>query len=131
MSASEKFKRPQVTGIDERVIVKWSRDVLDEGFLAVPKRLIRCLPRLFTGNSAIRMLQAVLAVADTKHARAARQPSLDYLAFIAGVSPDEFRQALSELEAANLIKVSGDDTDLNVSLQPLLDSVMRETVDKD
>lgn len=111
--------------------MKWSPEVLNEGFLAVPKRLIRCLPRLFKGASAIRQLQAVLAVADTKHARAARQPSLDYLAFIAGISPDEFRQALSELEAANLIKVSGDDTDLNVSLQPLLDSVMRETADKD
>ena len=124
------FTRNKVDGIPDRVVAKWSAQVVSEGFVAFPKRLLRCLNVLFPEPRAIDQLRVVLAVADFRRPKQSREPSLQYLAFIAGMSEQEFRSALSALSDRGIVELSGSDDGLRVSLEPLLEKIMRETTDK-
>ncbi len=114
----------------DRIVVKWSRRVLDEGFVAFPKRLLRALPKMFSGATALDQLRVVLAVADYRRPNQTRVPSLGLLAFVAGMTNDDFRHALEQLINRGLVTVNGGDDALSVSLDPLLDKIMKETTEK-
>lgn len=85
--------------------VKWSGPLLSEGFVPFPKKLVRCLGRVLQGPEAINELAVLLAVTDYKRPSVSRPPSVEYLAFVAGLSAEETTAILSRLEAKKLIRV--------------------------
>jgi hypothetical protein len=120
--------------MSEHVLAKWSDDVLDEGFTAFPKRLIRAAPRVFSGSEGVSLLCAVMAIADFRRPGAEwSAPSLEFLAFTAGVSPGEFKGRLQRLEELGLLTVSqAPNTDpprILIDLKPLFERVKKESRD--
>lgn len=101
----DSFRRRRVPPslLPPTVTAKWSLRALEEGFVPVPKRLLRCLPALFTGPTAIADLSAVLAVVDFRRPSRTTSPSIEYLAFVAGMTPAEFEDCLTRLVAQGLV----------------------------
>lgn len=125
----EIFERQRVSRslIPPGVTVKWADDVLDEGFVPFPKKLLRCLPAIFNGPNAVQDLAVVLAIADFRRLKPSRFPSLRFLAFIAGLSPNEFRMRMDALKDRQLISVGGTEEELELSLDGLLKLVRENT----
>lgn len=120
-------QRMDVSRLPVTVVEKWSAESLAEGFVPFPKKLIRCLHRLFPGEDAMPQLQALLAIVDFKRPNLTRAPSLSYLAFLAGLSERAFENALRELEAKEYVRASGDNNGLSISLEGLLSAINKET----
>jgi len=116
--------------IPEVVKHKWGAKVLDEGFIALPKRLLRCLPEVIQGPHALEHLAVILAVVDYKRPKQVRPPSVDYLAFIAGMPAEMFKERLKELEAKQWLITNGTDADLDVKIEPFVEEVMKLTQDE-
>src|SRR5262249_37634428 len=106
--------------IPASAVAKWSWEVLDEGFVPFPKRLLRCLSEVLPGETAIDDLRVVLSVADYRRENLSRPPSIAYLAFNAGMSEAEFERRLADLEARNLIKCTGTVHAIEVDLGGIL-----------
>ena len=113
--------------IPDVVAAKWSRDVLDEGFVPLPKRLVRSLVDLFSGPHAMQHLAVVLAIVDYKRPQLSRPPSVEYLAFTANMPVEEFKKYVSDLEAVDYVKVSGSDDAYDVQIDGLLDALREST----
>lgn len=111
----------------EAARAKWSDSVLTEGFVPFPKKLIRCLHGLFPGTEQIKELSALLAVIDFKRAAQIRNPTADYLAFIAGLSESDFLAALERLAEKDYIRFSADAEGIEANVQPFIDAIKRET----
>jgi len=105
MEGEKSFYRQRVNTrrLPTAVVAKWSEPVLEEGFIPFPKKLLRCLPAVFTGPNVAEDLAVVLAVVDYKRPNLSRLPSLGYLAFLAGMEPEEFQTRLVDLEKRELI----------------------------
>jgi hypothetical protein len=91
----------------EIVSFKWGKSLLDQGFVPLPKRLMRCLPQIFTGNTRMSDLSAVLAIVDYQRPQVTRLPSLLHLANMAGLSESRFRRCLHSLAKRDLVTWSG------------------------
>lgn len=102
------------------VLEKWDGATLREGFVPFPKKLIRCLPKLFGGPHGVDNLATVLAIVDFRRPNLSRHPSAEFLAFIAGMSEAEFMGRLADLVNQSLIVVQGEKDALNVDLGPLI-----------
>lgn len=128
----EEFQRQRITPsrIPQPILYKWSEQVLDEGFVPFPKRLVRCLGKIFRGDEGIQDLQVVLAIVDYRRPNLTRQPSLDYLAFLADMAPAEFRQRLDALQARGLLTVGGDEDELEIEISGLLGEIEKSTAQK-
>jgi len=113
-------QRVDVSRLPAAVVEKWSAESLTEGFVPFPKKLVRCLHRLFPEGDAMKQVQALLAIVDFKRPNLSRPPSLSYLAFLAGLSEPEFQTALRALEEKRYARVSGDNAALTISLDGLL-----------
>jgi hypothetical protein len=107
---------------------KWTAALLDEGFVAFPKRLIRVAPRVFRGEHAIEQLAVVLAIVDYLRPHLARFPSLGYLAFVAGIEPERFQERLNELAVAGLVTSAGNREAMRFDLDGLY-QVIRDLSD--
>lgn len=105
------------------VVTKWSHAVLKEGFVPFPKRLLRCLADVFAGQTVAEDLAVVLSVVDFKRPNLSRLPSLDYLAFVAGLSPENFQSRLDDLEKRGLVSVNGNEEEMDIQLTGLLELV--------
>ncbi len=80
------------------------------------------------GRDAIGKLQVVLAIADSKRLEPFRPPTVDFLAYNAGMSQDEFMGYVSELQQESLISVSDNDPKhFDVDLHFLLQKVEQLT----
>jgi hypothetical protein len=125
----KKFARQTVdlARIPSHVLHKWSGPVLNEGFVPFPKRLLRCLSRIFDGPDATKELAVVLAVVDFNRERLIRLPSLAFLSFLAGLPEDEVRSILERLKQKSFIQVSGNSEQLNIHLGGLLARIEKET----
>lgn len=86
-----------------KIAVKWSGDVLTEGFTPFPKKMLRVMGELFPDNPSIEELAALLAIADFKREGATRSPSFDYLAFLAGMELEDFKGAIERMVAREWI----------------------------
>lgn len=114
------FYRPSPP-VSDTYIAKWDRSVLREGFVPFPKRLMRCLREVFSGESSLGQLQIVLAISDSKRLGPFRPPTIDFLAYNAGMEVGEFQQYILELRREGLISVLDDDPKhFDVDLSPLL-----------
>ena len=125
----ENFTRQYVSSakLPPQVVEKWSASVLAEGFVPFPKKLLRCLHRLFPGAEAAKELAVLLAVVDFKRPNLTRLPSLAYLAFIAGLDEQEFKAVLNRLKEKGFVRISGHDDGLDISLTEFLETVEAET----
>lgn len=120
-------QRINTSRLPATLAAKWSRPVLAEGFVPFPKLLLRCLPKIFTGEGAIEKLAVILAIVDFQRDELFRDPSLEYLAFVADMDRDDFQKVMISLEKEGLISVEKTDTGLKVSLKGLLDKIEAET----
>lgn len=101
--------------------------VLEEAFVPAPKRLLRALPVLFPGNPEIEDLGVLLSVVDFKRPKLTRLPSLDFLAFVAGMNPDQFERSLERLKGRGWIHVEGTREALKVDLEPFFEKIREAT----
>jgi hypothetical protein len=111
------FERRKVDNIPTIVEFKWSPEVVDEGYIPFPKRLVRCLPGVF---SDVRDLQVVLAVVDYARPNLTRPPSYEYLAFIAGMDVITFKERIRDLERRGWITTSGPDEAVSIKIDGIL-----------
>jgi hypothetical protein len=126
MHDDQNFTRHRVAA-PPSAIPKWSAEVLDEGFVPFPKRLLRCLNRLAVNAEE---LQVILAVADYARPNLTRMPSYEFLAFTAGLTTDEFRRAAEALENRGLVEIVERGDSVSVRLDNLLALVGNITEDE-
>jgi hypothetical protein len=128
------FRRQRVDpkGLPDILRAKWADDggeptILREGFVPLPKRLLRCMHSLFTGHDAMEELAVVLAVVDYRRPRLSRPPSLEYLAYLAGLAPERFAELLDGLAAKGLVELETEDEGINVGINGLLRAIESAT----
>ena len=94
---NSKFNRAEVKS-SSTIVEKWgSSGILSEGYIPLPKKLVRALGQIFNGDENMRMLAALLAIVDFNRANLVRNPTNDYLAFMAGLPDDVFLKAIHDL----------------------------------
>ena len=104
---------------------KWGVEVLDEGFVPFPKKFLRCLSQVL-GTAEYERLQVLLALVDYLRDEMKNPPSLQYLAFVAGLDEDVFRRHLNQLAEAGLVDVSGQEATLMYSVVGLKNAINKE-----
>ena len=130
LARGDKPERPKLSGqMPARIAAKWREDLLDEGFVPVAKRLIRCLPSVFRGSHALEQLAVVLSIIDYRRPGMTRAPSAGLLGFTAGMSPEDFMARLKELQTQGLIRVGGTPQALEIDLEGFYTAV-RERSDE-
>jgi hypothetical protein len=123
-------QRVSAKALPPAVLSKWNEDVLDEGFVPLPKRLLRCLNEIFQGSDAIERVMVVMAIADYTRPNLTRGPSRDFLAFVSGLPLDRLNRTLDVLSKDGLITVNDKDNDeLEVSMPGLLSKITALTSD--
>jgi hypothetical protein len=123
-------KRIDPKQLPEAVVSKWNTAVLCEGFVPFPKTLMRKLIRIFTGSKRLTRLTAMLAVIDYKRPHLARPPSLEYLAFNAGMSTERFRRALGQMQEDGWIRIGGTDNECDVDTTPFL-AILEQEIEEE
>jgi hypothetical protein len=123
MQSEFPFDRRRVSNIPEVVAHKWSHEVVDEGFVPFPKRLIRCLRRLFAEQGSVGDLQVILAVVDYARPNLTRPPSPEYLAFLAGMTVPLLKDHLQDMEQRGWITTEMKDGGVVVRLDGLLERI--------
>lgn len=104
---------------------KWPEDLLLEGYVPLPKRVLRALPTLFPDDKAIEELVVVLSYIDYRRPAVSRKPSLEFLAFNAGLTPKQFTAAIRRLEKKGHVSRSGDDERVTLDLDGFMDEIRR------
>ncbi len=117
--------------VPEVMAAKWSVEIANEGFVPLPKRLLRCMRDLFTGSLGVHELTAILAIIDNRWPGAPRPPSLEYLSFTAGMVVDEFLEHVRRMEERGWIETSGTDADYKVSTDGLFQEILKIAPDED
>ena len=115
------FERRKIepTKIPPVIAAKWSDVIIDEGFTPFPKRLVRTLSKVFPAEAKWEELQVILALVDSLRPGLTRGPSMDFLAFTAGLEKDRFKSVLQALEQRGWIKLEGPEEALNLNLDSL------------
>lgn len=119
------FERRKVE-VPDLIRHKWSAAVASEGYTPFPKRLLRCLSGVFQD---VRDLQVVMAIVDYRRPNLSRPPSVDYLAFNAGMPVDKFKERLNAMKERGWLLVGGVDEAIQISLDGLLAEIERQTPD--
>ena len=120
------FQRRKVDNVPPVVAYKWCDGVLDEGYIPFPKRLLRCLTPLM---SDMRDLQVVLAVVDYARPNLSRPPSYDYLAFNAGMTAQDFKDRVAQMQAKGWVSATGTDDAVSIRIDGLLKAIEMATED--
>ena len=96
------------------MIFKWQRkELLDEGFIAFPKRLLRCLRQVLEGTKPLTDLRVILAIVDLRRPDDDKPFSISHLASIAGIPPKVFLERLNDLATRRLLKIEFSPDDPN------------------
>ena len=106
---------------------KWSGPVLDQGYVAFPKRLLRAAPKIFQGEHAIEQLAVALSLVDYIRPEINRPPSVGFLAFTAGMDSDRFLERLRELADAGQVTWMGNREALKYTLEGLQQAVLENS----
>ena len=94
-----------------------------------PKRLLRCLPRLFEQQGSVGDLQVILAIVDYMRPNLTRAPSYDFLAFTAGMTVPVFKDHVREMEKKEWVTATGPDEAVTIDISGLLSQIERLTED--
>jgi hypothetical protein len=105
------------------VTAKWPRPVLSEGFVPFPKRLLRCCTKIFPGEEGLEDLVVALAIVDYLRPSQTKLPSLSYLAFLAGMTPERYEVVLQRLVDRKLVRAEGQPDALDVSISGLASAI--------
>jgi hypothetical protein len=101
------------------IAAKWSGKIIDEGFTPFPKRLLRTLCKVFPPDAQWEELQVILSLVDYLRPGLSRGPSIDFLAFTAGLSKERFKEVALTLERRGWVKLEGPDEALHLELDSL------------
>jgi hypothetical protein len=107
------------------IAAKWSETVVDEGYTPFPKRLLRTLSKVFPPGAKWEELQVILALVDYLRPGLTRGPSLDFLAFTAGLEREKFRLVLKTLVKRGWIKLEGPEEALHLDLESIKGFLVR------
>jgi hypothetical protein len=108
------------------VVEKWSDTVLDEGFVPFPKRLLRCMTKIFRGpDTALSQLAVVLVIVDYRRPNLARPPSVRFLAFNAGMGVEEFERHAAELVRLGLLTRQDTQDGVKFGIRGLLQEILK------
>jgi hypothetical protein len=119
MKAEFERRKIDPARIPEVIAAKWSDVVIDEGFTPFPKRLLRTLSKVFPDGAHWEELQVILALVDYLRPGLTRGPSLDFLAFTAGLERERFKSVLQTLKRRGWVKLEGPEEALHLSLDSL------------
>jgi hypothetical protein len=128
----DEFERQHINAkqLPPNLKAKWSERVLQEGFVAFPKRLLRCMTRFFVGEGGVPNLAVVLAIVDHRRPNPQRGPSLEYLAFLSGMEPAQVEAALERLQGQGLLHCLEDGSGrLEIDLDPLFTAIEGATAE--
>jgi len=123
----EAFYRRKIASAKPVLTVKWSDPVLDEGYVAYPKRLVRAAPKIFRGEHAMEQLAVALALVDYIRPDNSRPPSVGFLAFTAGLDAERFQERLRELADLGLVTWMGNREGLKYSLEGLQQAILENS----
>ncbi len=98
------------------VRVKWPDEILEEGFVPFPKKLLRSLHALFDGAVEVDELAAILSIIDYRRPHPFRAPTVDFLAFTAGIPTQRFNAILSKLKKKGWVKLDYEPLDETVEI---------------
>lgn len=107
--------------------VKWPGNTLDEGFTPFPKRLTRCMGKLFVGESAIDDLRVVLSIVDFTRPDQLRQPSYTFLAFVAGMNVPKFKERVESMREKGWLHIAGTDEAVEITIDGLVQEIAKLT----
>lgn len=100
------FRKINFEKVPAVTVFKWhGKEVLDEGYVALPKRLLRTMRETLTGKKPLSDLRVLLALVDYNRPDLERPPSLRYLASIAGMEESVVEERLEDLEKRKLVRV--------------------------
>ena len=129
------FERQQIQTADlkEPVKAKWPEKLLEEGYVPFPKRLLRTLSKLFGDSVAVDEIAVILAIVDYKRPQLRRQPSLDYLAFTAGIPVERFKEILRGLAAKGWVNLKAGSTrnSVEIDLQGFHEQILKAAIDEE
>lgn len=109
------------------VLAKWPENLLREGFIPFPKRVLRALSHLYPNDRAMEELVVLLAAADFRRPNLKQQPSLEFLTFISGLEPERFRAALDRLANKSFVEPEGSKEALEINSTKFFDKVREAT----
>jgi len=96
---SKRFRRISIDTekIPPVYLEKWNdtEEIFEEGFSPLPKKVLRALPHLFPSKE-VNQLVAMLSIIDYNR-KGIANPSNNYLAFLAGISDEDFLEAIQNL----------------------------------
>ena len=119
-------QRLNPTQMPGTVRIKWPDDLLLEGFVPFPKRLLRSLPRLFPRSPEVDELALLLASVDYKRRNVSRQPSMEYLAFLSGLDLARADAALQRLKEKGYATALVGDGEVQIELDGLHEAVRKD-----
>jgi hypothetical protein len=92
------FRRRVMVGhLPDVIRHKWGDSTLQEGVTSMPKQLVRTLSSLFGSDGGIEQLQVALTLVDYRRPGSDRYPTIEFLAYLAGLPEARFRRRLDEL----------------------------------
>ena len=101
------FYRPILSAnqIKPSVIDKWGSDLCEEGYVPLPKKLLRSIPRIFDGEHALQDLIILLGIADLISAKINKGISIRYLSFLVCMEEDKVLESLERLKENKILKM--------------------------
>ena len=127
------FTRKRTTAEPPAVLAaKWSGRTLDEGFTPLPKRLLRCMGKLFGGTNGIDDFRVVMAIVDFIRPGLYRWPSYEFLAYVAGMSEQKLKSRVADMQARGLLEAKeiGNGDQVVININGLIKEIERLTDDE-
>jgi hypothetical protein len=111
--------------LPDTIRYKWPREVLIEGVAALPKRFLRTAHHIFHGDDPLGLFIVAMTLADYRR-EDARDPNIEFLAYLSGLGRDRFRRNLEELEKRDLVRVKHIDETIRFDITRLCDEIARQ-----
>jgi hypothetical protein len=110
------------------LLSKWDRRVLEEGFVPLPKKLLRCMNQIFQGPEAMEQFILIMAITDYLRPNLSRGPSPEYLAFVSGLTVERVKSLLQVLAEKRLLTFQFKEEDeLEINTQGLATHIIEST----
>ena len=126
-----KWKLPDDSKIPTVLTFKWGgKRILDEGFVAVPKRFLRCMRTALGGKKPLTDLRLILAIVDFARPDSDALPTIGILSSISGLDQEVVGERLKDLKTRGLINYFHKDGGLRIEIGGLTSEVLRLTGDE-
>lgn len=119
------------TKLPEMLTAKWRPELLEEGFVPYPKKLLRVASEIFVWEEGFTDMLLLLAIVDFQRPHLTRNPSMEYLGFLSGLTVDEVNDSLDRMQNKGLITWEDDGKGVVVSMDGLFYKVSSTAIDQD